>query len=48
MAKSRDGNNLFTEARLEEIRARMEAMDSTTVSTCHEKILEILDSLRAF
>lgn len=32
MAKSRDGGNLFTESRLEEIRARMEQVEATTVS----------------
>ena len=32
MAISRDGANIFTEPRLEEIRARMEVMESTTVS----------------
>ena len=31
MAISRDGENIFTEARLEEIRARMEVMENTTV-----------------
>lgn len=40
MAKSRDGENLFTEDRLEEIRARMEAMGNTTVSA-EPKILSV-------
>jgi len=31
MAIARDGGNLFTESRLEEIRARMEKMEATTV-----------------
>jgi hypothetical protein len=31
MAIARDGKNLFTESRLEEIRARMEAAEGTTV-----------------
>lgn len=35
MAISRDGGNLFTESRLNEIRARMEETESLTVRTIH-------------
>jgi hypothetical protein len=42
MAIARDGGNLFTEGRLEEIRQRMEKAESTTVSSsineCHSEV----------
>ena len=46
MSIARDGKNLFTESRLEEIRARMEKTESTTVSKIGSKVGRSLPFIR--
>lgn len=41
MAIARDGGNLFTERRLEAIRARMEQVEATTVSSLQKMVVGV-------